>query len=171
MIRNLRVVYQLKRKYKFVYDEDCCATADQQDLIPCALCGRDVCSKCAVVLDGSSLHRDCPAAMRYDLELLKLFRAKNLELQGTPELQYLEIKVSDVRGYEQKPACVVEISASTFLANLCMWSSGECECEVMDSVNSDRLFWKYRVLNTENELDGYLKDIYAVLGEIYNSAG
>src|SRR5688572_26920534 len=147
------MIDKLNRKYKFVYQDDCCESALKEELVVCDSCGKDVCIKCAVVLDGFQLHRECSASRRHDPELLKLFRAKNLELRDSLSLQGLELKVSEVGGYEQKPGCPVYVTSPTFLANFFMWSSGECECQVISSVTGDQLFWKYRVLNTKDELE------------------
>jgi hypothetical protein len=155
---------------KFIYDDDCCVAAAESDLVECESCRETVCLRCAVTLDGKKLHRECSASRRHDLRLLESFRSRNLAIKDSPISQVMELEVSEIGGYEQKPVCTIGISSELFLANLSMWSSGECECDAISADAGNQLFWKYRVLNTEGELESYLKDIYEVLSGLSSRA-
>jgi hypothetical protein len=160
------MIDNLNQKYKFVYQDNCCASARKEELVVCDSCGKDVCVKCAVTLNGARLHRDCSASRRHDLNLLRFFRAKNLEMKDALLLQGLDITVPEVAGYKQKPSCAVVVNSQTFIANLFMWSSGECECLVISMDTGSQVFSKNRVLNTNDEIENYLNDIYGVLLDI-----
>lgn len=155
---------------KFVYDEDCCVTAAESDLVECESCRQKVCLRCAVTLDGKKLHRACSASRRHNLRLLESFRSRNVEIKDSPMSEVMKLEISEVGGYEQKPVCTIGVSSESFFADMSMWSSGECECEAISADAGDQLFWKYRILNTEDELESYLKDIYEVLSGLSSRA-
>jgi len=125
--------YQLKNKYKFVYDEDCCASSIEDQTVTCDSCRKEVCVKCAVMLDGVYLHRECSASRRKDMKLLKSFQLHNLEAKEKLSIEGFEFDVSQIVNRD-KASCGVNIESEKLLASLIMWSSGECELSVMDKI-------------------------------------
>lgn len=118
-----------------------------------------------MLLDGIYLHRDCSASRRKDTELLKSFQLHNLRAKEQFSTENLEFDISQITN-RGKSSCGVNIKAEDFLASLIMWDSGECELYVIDKLTGPMLFFIYRILNDEAELQSFLDDSYGVLREI-----
>ena len=161
--------YQLKNKYKFVYDEDCCAASTEDKIVICDSCRKEICVKCAVMLDGVYLHRECSASRRKDTKLLESFQLHNLEAKEALSFEDFEFDIPQIVNRD-KASCAVNIESEKFGASLIMWDSGECELTVMDEMTDPLLFFIYRILDNEAELQSYLEDIYGVLREIQHAS-
>jgi hypothetical protein len=155
--------YQLKNKYKFVYDEDCCDSFIEDEFVICDSCRKEVCIKCALMFDGVYLHRECSGSRRKNTKLLESFRLHNIEAKEVLSIEGFELNVSQIESRD-KASCSVNMETDKFGASFIMWDSGECELTVMGELSV--LFFVYRVLDNETELQSYLKDIYGVLREI-----
>lgn len=161
--------YQLKNKYKFVYDENCCHSSIKTENVFCDSCSNEVCIECAVMLSGVYLHRECSASRRKDIKLLESFRLHNLAAKETLLFEGFELNVLQIVNRD-KASCAVNIESGKLMADLIMWDSGECELTVIDGITEQLLFFLYRILNNETELQSYLKDIYDVFREIQHAS-
>ena len=153
----------------FVYDEDCCASSIQDEIVICDSCRKEVCLKCAMMFDSVYLHRECSASRRKNTKLLESFKLHNLEAKEALSVEGFKFEVPQIVNRD-KASCAVNIETNKLGASLIMWDSGECELTVIDEMTEPLLFWVYRILDNEAELQSYLKDIYEVLREIKHAS-
>jgi hypothetical protein len=161
--------YQLKNKYKFVYDEDCCNSSIRNETVICDSCRQETCIECAVMLDGVYLHRECSGSLRKDKNLLESFQIHNLKAKEDLFIEGFEFDVPQIVNRD-KASCAVNIESEKLAASLIMWDSGECELTVMDQITASLVFYIYRVLDNEIELQSYLNDTMGVLREIESNS-
>ena len=161
--------FQTKNKYKFVYDENCCASSAEDKIVICDSCRKEVCVKCVVRLGGVYLHRECSASRRKDTKLLESFRLHNLEAKEAFLSEGFEFDIQQIVNRD-KASCTVNIESGKLGASLIMWDSGECELTVIDELTEPLLFFVYRILDNEVELQSNLRDIYDVLREIQRAS-
>ena len=121
------------------------------------------------MLDGVYLHRECSASRRKNMKLLESFRLHNLEAKEALLFENFEFEIPQIVNRD-KASCAVNIESDKLGASLIMWDSGECELTVLDEITEPLLFFVYRVLDNEAELQSYLKDIYGVLREIQHAS-
>lgn len=157
--------YQLKNKYKFVYDDDCWNSSIRNEPVICDSCRQEACLECAVMLDGVYLHRECSGSRRKDKNLLESFRLHNLKAKEDLLKEGFKFDVPQIVNRD-KASCAINIESENLAASLIMWESGECELTVMDQITDPLVFYIYRVLDNELELQSYLNDIMGVLREI-----
>jgi hypothetical protein len=99
--------------------------------------------------------------------LLERFRLLNTKAAASSVKDGWKFDISKIGDLKRsKPRCFVEIDSGKFFALITMYSSGECEATVMKADSLDTIFFIYRVLDIEAEVDSFLQDFYSVLYEI-----
>ncbi len=104
-----------------------------------------------------------------NMNLLESFRLRNLSAASALLPKGLEFEVSQIGNLEHLPKCSVNISSVSFLCNLTMWSSGECDLLVTDET-AQVLINETNLFKTESEMQSYLENAYRRLHSIHRNA-
>jgi len=104
------------------------------------------------------------------MELLELFRSENLA--AVKELATLGFRpeVSEIGNLEHTAKCSVNVESDKLLANLTMWSSGECDLLVTNESADEVLCNESKTLRSEDEVRTYLDHVYRFLSVVNNRA-
>lgn len=52
----------------------------------------------------------------------------------------------------EQQSCHLNLTTTNFLGAMTVWSSGECEMEILSSTTGDRVLWDYSILRSLSEL-------------------
>jgi len=104
------------------------------------------------------------------MNLLELFRTKNLAAELKLSEEGFVTKISEIGNLEYLPKCSVDLESKNLLANLTMWSSGECDLLVTDESAEEVLINETRILQSEDEVENYLEQAYGRLRFVNNRA-
>jgi len=104
------------------------------------------------------------------MNLLELFRTKNLAAEMKLSKEGFVTKISGIGDLEYLRKCSVNLESKNLLANLTMWSSGECDLLVTDESAEEVLINETRILQSEDEVENYLEQAYGRLRVVNNRA-
>jgi hypothetical protein len=75
-------------------------------------------------------------------------------IQKFKQMTYnIEVETKCSPHERDKPSCHLFLTTSKFLGSMCVWSSGECEIEILNASSGERVWWDYSILTTSGELE------------------
>jgi hypothetical protein len=105
--------------------------------------------------------------MDFYIDLLTKFQLFHVQKKKRNEIKALgwEIKVLDIVD-SKNPSCTVHIDSNVFMAQICLWASGELNFEYLLIEKPDSGSYSQYEISNEDELTQKLSEVYSVLREI-----